>query len=124
MNSPNENQNPTLQEAATKSHTEIVRLLLEQGADFDSGGIFNQSSPVQEASNRGHKTVVRLLRARGLTKGRWFTSNFVPLLEQKGQFQRAYHRWNYATRKVLLGIPSSGLGFMKGTRLDDDHCLL
>ena len=124
VNSPNENQNPTLKEASSKSHTEILPLLLDEGPDVDSSGMYNKSSTLHEASKQGHRTVVHLLRARGLTKGRCFTSSFVPLLERKGQFQMAYHCWNYATRQVLLGIPSSGLGVMKDTRLDDDHCLL
>jgi ankyrin repeat protein len=53
-----------LQAAASQGHAEIVRLLLEQGADANtlSG---EHDSPLQVATSEGHAEIVRLLLDAG-----------------------------------------------------------
>ncbi|KAJ7459000.1 ankyrin repeat-containing domain protein [Mycena latifolia] len=51
-----------LQCASKEGHTEIVRLLLEKGANFNAG---DDDSPLQLASEAGHTEIVRLLLDKG-----------------------------------------------------------
>ncbi|KAL1966418.1 hypothetical protein VTN77DRAFT_4560 [Rasamsonia byssochlamydoides] len=50
--------------AARRGHDEIVRLLLDRGANINARGRFSMTA-LQEAASEGNKAVVQLLLARG-----------------------------------------------------------
>jgi hypothetical protein len=53
--------------AADRGHVEIVRLLLERGADVNAKDTFYGATPLVWAATNGHAEVARILLARGAT---------------------------------------------------------
>src|SRR4051794_33634993 len=55
-----------LHEAAWGGHTEVVKLLIEKGADMNIGSSYKAPhTPLQTAAEEGHYEVVELLLQRG-----------------------------------------------------------
>jgi hypothetical protein len=52
--------------ACDKGHTEVVKLLLERGADVNVADSFYEATPVVWAASNGHAEVVKLLVAAGV----------------------------------------------------------
>lgn len=57
--------------AAQKGHTDIVRALLDAGADVEGGKDIGFASPLYFAAQAGHKDTVNLLLGRGADVSRY-----------------------------------------------------
>ena len=55
--------------AAQEGHVEVVRLLLEAGADCNKARTDTGATPLQVAVEKGHVNVVRLLKEAGACQG-------------------------------------------------------
>lgn len=67
VNTKNQYGATALSYAADKGHTELVRLLLERGADPNVRDTFYGASPMSWAAPNGHLEIVRLLIEKGAT---------------------------------------------------------
>lgn len=65
VNARDENGWTALNWAATKGHTQVVKLLIEKGADVDAKDSGNGQTPLWKASHEGHTAIVKLLLENG-----------------------------------------------------------
>ena len=63
------NRRGVLVMVAERGHIEVVRLLLDEGADIDAAMADGQVTVLMSAAKAGHVEVVRLLLARGINLG-------------------------------------------------------
>lgn len=69
VNAANSYGATALASAADRGHTEVVKLLLDRGANPDTQDTFYKLKPLSWAAQRGHVEIVRLLLDHGATPG-------------------------------------------------------
>ena len=82
--------------ASLEGHLEVVRLLIEAGADKDKAND-DGTTPLYVASINGHLEVVRLLVEKGADKDKANNRGVTPL-----QIARRRHNYNIAIEITML----------------------
>jgi hypothetical protein len=105
-----------LQEASAIGHKQIVRLLLEAGADVNAEGGGLYGSALQAASARGHEQVVRLLLDHGADVnaqgGEHYSSTLQAALtglhEQRARLRTSSNQYIHSSKSILVKPTASG----------------